>query len=85
MYAYIQLTYTYTIFVAMKDTRHNKYRIVDDLPQNAMRVSEYAAIRPSSKGTGCNTSYLYELVRKGKNIDFEIVVYKGINFVLVNK
>lgn len=69
----------------MKNTRHNKYREVDKLPASALRVSEYAAQRPSANGRGCNTSYLYELVRKGKNTDFEIVVYKGINFVLINK
>jgi hypothetical protein len=63
----------------MKNTRHNKYEVVNDLPNDAMRVSEYAAQRE------CNTSYIYELIKKGKNIDFKIVIYKGINFVLVNK
>lgn len=63
----------------MKKTRQNNYRIVEKLPKDALRVSEYAAQRE------CNTSYIYELIRKGKNTDFEIVVYKGINFVLVNK
>ena len=63
----------------MKNTRRNNYRIVDELPVDAMRVSEYAAKRD------CNTSYIYELIKKGKNTDFEIVIYKGINFVLVNK
>jgi hypothetical protein len=70
----------------MKNTRHNKYRIVDDLPHDAMRVSEYAAQWEKANGTiGCNTSYIYELVANSKNAKFEIVVYKGINFVLVNK
>ena len=62
-----------------KNSRHNRYRTVDYLPDNALRVSEYAEQRQ------CNTSYIYELVRKsleGKSIDFEIVVYKGINFVV---
>lgn len=63
----------------MKKTRHNTYRTVDKLRTDALRVSEYAALR------NCNTSYIYELIKKGKNVDFEIVVYKGINFVLVNK
>lgn len=63
----------------MKNTRRNKYRIVDDLPVDALRVSDYAAER------NCNTSYIYELIRKGKNSDFEIVIYKGINFVLISK
>lgn len=63
----------------MKNTRRNTYEVVDKLPARAMRVSEYAAQR------NCNTSYIYELIKKGKNADFEIVIYKGINFVLVNK
>lgn len=63
----------------MKNTRRNNYRTVERLPATALRVSEYAAQRE------CNTSYIYELIRKGKNVDFEIVIYKGINFVLVNK
>lgn len=69
----------------MKNTRHNKYRVVDTLPIDAMRVSEYAAQRATVHGTGCNTSYIYELVKNNKNVDFEIVIYKGINFVLINK
>jgi hypothetical protein len=62
----------------MKQTRRNTYRTVERLPTTAMRVSEYAEKRD------CNTSYIYELVKKGST-DFEIVIYKGINFVLVNK
>ena len=61
----------------MKNTRKNNYRVVERLPAHALRVSEYAAQRE------CNTSYIYELIRKGKNVDFEIVIYKGINFVLL--
>jgi hypothetical protein len=75
----LQLTYNYAIFVIMKNTRRNKYEVVNDLPTDAMRVSEYAIVRD------CNTSYIYELIRTGKNTDFKIVVYKGINFVLINK
>ena len=63
----------------MKKTRQNNYRIVDELPSDAQRVSDYAAQWP------CNTSYIYELVRKEKNSSFEIVVYKGINFVISKK
>lgn len=48
---------------------------MQELPENALRVSEYASLR------GCNTSYLYELIRKQK-ADFDIVVFKGINFVI---
>ena len=76
---HIQLTYIYTIFVFMKNTRRNTYKTVEKLPSHALRVSEYASQRD------CNTSYIYELIRKGKNVDFEIVIYKGINFVIVNK
>lgn len=73
-------TYEHIHYIAgMKKTRRNTYRIVEELPADAMRVSEYAVIRE------CNTSYIYELVKKGGEIGFEIVVYKGINFVLVNK
>lgn len=46
-----------------------------ELPTDALRVSEYAAKRE------CNTSYLYELIRTHK-ADFEIVIFKGINFVI---
>ena len=63
------------IFVIMKQTRRNTYDEVLELPADALRVSEYAAIR------GCNTSYIYELIRFHK-ADFEIVVFKGINFVI---
>lgn len=59
----------------MKNTRKNIYDHVLELPINALRVSEYAELR------GCNTSYLYELIRKQK-ADFDIVIFKGINFVI---
>lgn len=59
----------------MKNTRKNSYDIVPDLPANALRVSEYAQLRD------CNTSYIYELIRRNK-ADFDIVIYKGINFVI---
>lgn len=59
----------------MKNSRRNTYREVQRLPSNALRVSEYAAQRQ------CNTSYIYELIRKQK-ADFEIVVFQGINFVI---
>jgi len=64
----VQLTYIYAIFVNMKKTRRNTYEIVDKLPAQAMRVSEYAAER------NCNTSYIYELIKNGKNHDFHIVI-----------
>lgn len=70
------MTYNLHTFERMKNTRHNKYEVVEALPNDAMRVSEYAAQWP------CNTSYIYEMVRKGKNNSFKIVIYKGINFVI---
>lgn len=63
----------------MGKNKHNKYRQVETLPVNAVKVSEYAAKWP------CNTSYLYKLVRDKKNIStFEIVDFQGINFILPN-
>jgi len=59
----------------MKQTRKNTYDEVPELPANALRVSEYADLR------GCNTSYIYELIRD-KRADFQIVIFKGINFVI---
>jgi hypothetical protein len=61
----------------MKNNRRNTYPVVDELPPHAMRVSDYAAQRGYA-----STSYLYELIRKGRNFDFYIVVYKEINFVI---
>jgi hypothetical protein len=58
-----------------KKTRTHNYEEVQKLPHNALRVSEYAAWR------NCNTSYIYELVRKGHG-GFKMVVFKGINFVI---
>lgn len=55
--------------------KKNRYREVDVLPPEAMKVSEYA------KKCNCNTSYIYQLVRTGKN-KFEMIEYRGINFIL---
>lgn len=57
--------------------RKGKYEVVESLPVNAVKVSEYAKQWP------CNTSYIYKLVSKGKHAGrFEIVVFQGINFVI---
>lgn len=58
--------------------KKSKYEIVQDLPDNAMTVAQYAK---QWNGTGCNTSYIYELISKGKNT-FRIVEFKGINFII---
>ena len=61
----------------MGKNRQNKYRVVESLPVNAVKVSQYAAEWP------CNTSYIYKLVSEKKNIGkFEIVDFQGINFVI---
>ena len=58
------------------------YTHVDTLPHGAMTVSEYAAKRD------CTIPYIYKLYRKhieeGKAIDFNIVVFQKINFVIPN-
>lgn len=61
----------------MGKNRRNKYRILIDLPDYAMKISDYA----ESKGWK-QTSYIYELWRNNKAKDFEIVSFKGINFIL---
>jgi hypothetical protein len=66
-----------SIFAAMGKNRKYEYRPVTELPDNAMTVAQYA-----SEVKDCNTSYIYELIRKAKNTDFEIVIFKGINFVV---
>jgi hypothetical protein len=71
-------------------TRINTYREVDKLPANAVVVADFAESRD------CLASNIYKLWRnraspnktvgrKKKPIDFEIVIFKGINFVIPNK
>ncbi len=62
----------------MKTYRNNEnlYRPVTELPANAMTVNEYC------KQRGCTNPYIYQLVRTNKATDFEIVIFKGINFVI---
>ncbi len=59
----------------------SKYEVVKELPDNAMTVKQYAD--NWNNGNGCNTSYIYELISKGKNVGlFKIVEFKGINFII---
>ena len=51
------------------------YRIVDKLPVKAMTVADYCTHR------GCTNPYIYHLWKAGK-ANFEIVIFKGINFVI---
>ncbi len=61
----------------MGKNRKYTYEMVNELPEHAMTVAQYA-----KEVKECNTSYIYELIRKNKNYDFQIVVYKGINFII---
>lgn len=63
----------------MSKNKRNTYRKVNELPQQAMTVKDFADNWP------CNTSYIYKLVKEKKNISlFEIVDFHGINFVIPN-
>lgn len=61
-------------------TRVNTYREVESLPKRALTVTAYA------KEKGWDNSYVYKLwkqhINDGKKIDFEIVVFSGVNFVI---
>ncbi len=63
----------------MGKNKKNQYREVNDLPDNAVRVSDYAKMKDYN-----STPYIYELWRKRfeKNIPFEIVDFKGVNFII---
>ena len=73
------VTYNLISFVIMGKNKKNIYRPVNELPVNSMRVSDYA----DYKGYN-STPYIYELWRKKdkKNIPFEIVDFKGVNFII---
>jgi hypothetical protein len=76
----------------MAKKRKNNYREVETLPKNAMTVAEF------EKESGCSNAYAYtawkrnvvpEQEKEGgnpekamKKIGFEIVVFKGINFII---
>ncbi len=64
----------------MKQTKtyragYSRYKVVEQLPDNAMTVSDYCIER------GCTNPYIYELFRNNK-ANFEIVIFKGINFII---
>ena len=60
--------------------RQDKYEVVNKLPANAFTVSQYA------KECGFSTNYIYNLIRanrdNGKEIDFNIVTFHSINFII---
>lgn len=64
----------------MPRAKDDRYRIVDKLPDNAVKVSEYAKLR------GCaDHSLIYHwLRRKSDKATYEIVVFQGFNFVIPN-
>ena len=61
----------------MGKNRKYNHEPVNELPEHAMTVAQYA-----KEVMDCNTSYIYELIKKKKNNDFKIVTYKGINFII---
>jgi len=56
--------------------RKYQYRIVDKLPDNAVKVKDYATnIRQ------CSTSLIYHEIQR-KKANFEIIQFQGINFII---
>lgn len=53
-----------------------KYRVVDTLPANAMTVHNYAASH------GWKAHNVYMRLNRMKVVDFEIILFQGINFVI---
>lgn len=65
---------------------HNRiiiHREVEELPNEAVTVKQFAMAYP------CDTSYIYKLSKQhrdtGKELSFEIVSFKGVNFVIGTK
>jgi hypothetical protein len=65
---------------------HNRniiHRVINELPSEAVTVKEFATSYP------CDTSYIYKLSKlsrdNGKILPFEIVSFKGVNFVIGSK
>jgi len=54
----------------------DKYPNVDKLPVNALTVDSYC------KQMNYTTANLYKKVKNKKNIEFEVVVFQGINFII---
>lgn len=62
-----------------KESRKNKYPVVDRLPVSAMTISDFADKEKST------IPYIYKLQSKGKLEEVKnvkIVIFKGINFVI---
>ncbi len=51
------------------------YTIVDILPANAVKVSDYA------KQRGCTTSLIYHEIQRNK-ANFTIIQFQNINFII---
>jgi len=60
----------------MGTRRVNNYEVVKELPNRALNVLDYAISKGISKEA------IYNQVRRGKNKDFKIVIFKGFNFVI---
>lgn len=66
----------------MAKNRKNQYRELNDLPHDAITVKQYA------RQQDCDTAYIYKLWKqsidpvKPKEISFEIVKIRDINFVI---
>lgn len=65
------------------NTRTNTYRTVEKLPDRAMPVSAFAV----NQGIGSPQVYKRwkRHVKDGKEISFEIVIFKGYNFVIPDR
>jgi hypothetical protein len=60
----------------MPRVNDNRYKTVSKLPDNAIKVSEYAKLR------GCaDHSLIYHWITRGK-ANYSIVIFQGINFVI---
>lgn len=63
----------------MARVNDNRYRTVKKLPDNAIKVSDYA------KSIGLRDhSLIYHRLRRNVAVNYEIVVFQGINFVIPN-
>lgn len=67
------------IFALMARIYDNRYRTVSKLPDNAVKVSEYAKLIGLR-----DHSLIYHRLRRNVSVNYEIVVFQGINFVIPN-
>ncbi len=58
--------------------RLHNYPEVNKLPLSALSVREYAAKEGIKKET------VYNWLRRGKTVNFKIVIFQGFNFVIPN-